>query len=542
MADLAAVLGREFEFAVIARAAGRGSREAARLVDELVRRRVFRWLGQHLEFSHDLVRETIVGELAEGSEARLHRRVAKALTARGVDPTPTASRRIAHHYSRAGLTAKAIDWLARYAAQSMRVFAADEAALALEQAVAHAEGRAASRGRPRLELLLQLATALAVANRFPEILRRLLPEEALVERLGDPALAARYYFRVVLTQVVLEEQHRRAEMSRRGLEAAEQSGDLGVQGRLLYAIAGACVADGRPRDGVEHARRAAGLLERAGECEWLSLALWVLGIHHLVLGDHAAALDAGSRSMAHADAFDQTGFQGFGASFIAWVHLERGDLDAARAQCRAVLGAPGEAVNILTAIGLTGWAHLEAGDAAQAIPLLEEAVERLAAPTRRELFAVPLAEALAAAGELARARDVSARLQQVAERSTSRWKQGRARRVAGVLAAMEGRTAEAERLLAAALDDLSSVPAPLEVARTHLAAASATGATGAVARAREIYERARLPLQLARVDRYGAAPAERRSPPRPAGDRRADPRRPWRRPSAPESLAAEWDA
>ena len=55
---VAAVIGRQFEFALVQRAADLPERDAAEGVEELVRQRLLRGAGEGLEFSHDWIRES----------------------------------------------------------------------------------------------------------------------------------------------------------------------------------------------------------------------------------------------------------------------------------------------------------------------------------------------------------------------------------------------------------------------------------------------------------------------------------------------------
>lgn len=508
VADLAAVLGREFEFAVIARAAGLRPRDAAGLVDELVRRRILRSLGERLEFTHDLLREIIASEVAESAVPALHRAVATALAHRADRDAPTLSKRLAHHYAKGGMPARAVEWLERYADQSLRILAPDEAILALEQALSYvATLHPSRRGRRRLALLLNMAPALAMTGRFREILSRLRPEETVVRQIGDDAVAARYYFRVVLTQSVLEDEERLDDLSAEGLRAAERTGDPAALGRLLFAVSGTCVAAGRPRDGIEHVERAVALLERAGDQRWLALALWVLSVHRLVLGELDAAHDAAARSTRVGVAAGDASLASFGVTSTAWTHLQRGDLDAAYACCQDALRNPGEPVNTVTALGLMAIVRIERGEAAAAIPVLEQVVEQLPTPVRREIFAIPLGAAYVEVGALERARALSARVHEAATGSPSPWRRGRAGQLAALIAEAEGRSADADGLFAAAVADLGEVPAPVEVARMHGVAGGLALARGDHSTARRHLTAARdgyvalgLPLRVASID------------------------------------------
>src|SRR5262249_34345683 len=76
---VASVIGREFDVAVVRQAGGLGDRETAEAVEELVRRRLFRAVGELLDFVHDRIREVAVANLAPAQRRALHRVVARAI-------------------------------------------------------------------------------------------------------------------------------------------------------------------------------------------------------------------------------------------------------------------------------------------------------------------------------------------------------------------------------------------------------------------------------------------------------------------------------
>src|SRR5262249_35711354 len=81
LAAVAAVIGREFDFALVQRAAGLEEEGAAQGMEELVRRRVLSGVGERFDFSHDRIREVAYRQLLPPRRRLLHRRVAEALEA-----------------------------------------------------------------------------------------------------------------------------------------------------------------------------------------------------------------------------------------------------------------------------------------------------------------------------------------------------------------------------------------------------------------------------------------------------------------------------
>src|SRR5205823_1671256 len=78
---VAAVIGREFDFPLLQRAANLGEAEAAEGAEELVRRRVLHGVGERFDFTHDRIREVAYAGLLAPRCKFLHRRVAEGIEA-----------------------------------------------------------------------------------------------------------------------------------------------------------------------------------------------------------------------------------------------------------------------------------------------------------------------------------------------------------------------------------------------------------------------------------------------------------------------------
>jgi len=162
VANVAAVIGREFTFSVLTRASrdtiGTQSDIEARPdvgarfisldivvrgLDELWQRRIVREQGtgtaETYDFSHDKLREQVYTSLSLASRRLLHRRVAEAFEevyggmAGDLD---AVSGQIATHYERAGLPGRAIPYYRRAGEAAMQVYANAEAVTAFQQAAA----------------------------------------------------------------------------------------------------------------------------------------------------------------------------------------------------------------------------------------------------------------------------------------------------------------------------------------------------------------------------------------------------------------------
>ncbi len=144
-ANVAAVIGREFAFAVLAHASGEPEEAVVYGLDELWQRRIVRahdaGTTHAYDFSHDKLREQIVTTLSPAHRRLLHHRVAEALKAVYQADQDAICEQIAAHYEQAGLPAQAIAWYQRAGEAASRLYAHAEAQHAFEQAAALLEAR-----------------------------------------------------------------------------------------------------------------------------------------------------------------------------------------------------------------------------------------------------------------------------------------------------------------------------------------------------------------------------------------------------------------
>jgi tetratricopeptide (TPR) repeat protein len=172
-----------------------------------------------------------------------------------------------------------------------------------------------------------------------------------------------------------------------------------------------------------------------------------------------------------------------------------GDAEAGVAACRRAVECAPDPLNRAVATGWLGFAHMENGDAAQAISLLERAAGQFGRFGYRPLqgwFTAFLAEAYRSSGQLDVAREVATKALQIATDSGVRVATGWARLSLGRIANATGAHAEAESHLKAALRTFASTQSRSEMGRTQMDLASAAHAHGnveaATASLREAHE------------------------------------------------------
>jgi DNA-binding SARP family transcriptional activator len=189
LADVAAVVGRVFDFALLHRAGGLDESEAAGAVEELVRRGILHGVGEHFDFTHDRIREVAYVGLLAPRRQLLHRRVAEAiedLYRAQLGPHMLA---LGQHYREAGAWSKAVDYLTRAGREAQTVRSANREAVACYDGALTALSHLPTdeeTAKLSIELLVFAETALMGLGDFQTALARLREAEALARTVTEP--------------------------------------------------------------------------------------------------------------------------------------------------------------------------------------------------------------------------------------------------------------------------------------------------------------------------------------------------------------------
>jgi tetratricopeptide (TPR) repeat protein len=345
LATVAAVIGREFEFALLRQAAGLGDAEAAEGVEELVRRRVLHGVGERFDFTHDRIREVAHAEVLAPRRRVLHRSVAEAIAAvhaGGLDPHVLA---LGLHHQGAEMWPEAMHYLRRAAGQAFTQAAYREAATCLERALASAAHLPPTPAilDQMLDLQLQLRNALWPLAEFDRIERCLQDAQALAASLRDE----------------------------RGL------GKIAAFMSVLRWITG------DPAAARALARRARDAAAALSDRQLRVMANYYLGLAHHLLGEYREAEAAYLENVRTLtpDEPDPLGVPGSTLVRSAcWAVLplaERGDFSAGLDHGRTALALAGTARNpydVVSASYCLAYLHCLTGALDLAIPLLERAL------------------------------------------------------------------------------------------------------------------------------------------------------------------------
>jgi tetratricopeptide (TPR) repeat protein len=463
-------------------------------------------------FKHALTQEAAYASLLTAHRRALHAAAARALEALYADRPEAAYDRLAYHYSKAEEREKAVDYLTRIAEKAAGIDAHAEAVAALEEAHVHAERLPAEqRDRRLLDLAVRRAHSLHFLGRRQEIVNLLPQYQERLDRLQEPSLAGPYYFWLGFAHSWLGHRAEGAQTLQRSLKEAARAGDEALMGRVHRGLAVECLYSGRPLDeAVAHGRQAVALLERTEDRFWFSQALYALSYSCYYMGDFESALDAAARLDALGETTGSRRARANAAMMAGLSHATRGDWAAGIEACQRALEISPDTFETAFILACLGKAHAEAGDAAQAIPVLEQAVEsgdQVRSIQYRALFRTMLGDAYLLDAQLDKARGAISRALEISTAVKFVSGIGASHQVLGRIAQAEGRLAEAERYLTDALETFVLVQARFETGRTHLFMASlahvqgrAEAVSAHLSEARSLFQKLRVPRYLKRAE------------------------------------------
>ena len=212
LAQTAAVIGRKFNFDVLAQASGQDEAAVMAGMEELWQRQIIRGLRRGLrqaqapsgelvepqssrqdsadyDFSHDGIRAVAYDDIGPLSRRAIHLRVAQALEAFHADDLDALSGQIAAHYEQAGQTQAAIKFYRRTAAAAQRIYANAEAARIYLHLV-EGDLRTSLSLREKCEITLALAEVWRVNGQWVRAQTISLKALAEAEALGDALVVA----------------------------------------------------------------------------------------------------------------------------------------------------------------------------------------------------------------------------------------------------------------------------------------------------------------------------------------------------------------
>lgn len=307
LADVAAVVGREFTFDVVAQASDWDNSAVVAALDELWQRRIVREQeGDVYDFSHDKIREAVYSRLSPARRRHLHGRVAAALEAVSKKRPVEMASDLARHYTAAGETRKAVSYRLAAGKRALTLAAHQEASRHLRQGLALLKMLPETADRDQTELAFRMALGSVLVPQkgytAPEV-REVYDQAAdLVHRLGEESRLVPVLYGLGQYYTLRGEWKSTRALAERSLHLAQQTqypDDL----LLAHVLLGFALSYmGEPVRAVEHLRQSLKQYDQqpaspiAGtdlgvlcRCH-LALTLWSLGYPEQSLAEMDEAL------------------------------------------------------------------------------------------------------------------------------------------------------------------------------------------------------------------------------------------------------------
>jgi class 3 adenylate cyclase/tetratricopeptide (TPR) repeat protein len=400
-------------------------------------------------FKHALTHEVAYGSLLQERRRALHARIVEAMEGLSADRLTDQVERLAHHAVRSELWDKALAYCRQAGGRAAARSAYREAVAYFEQALVALEHlpECYDALAQAIDLRLELRNALLPLDEQARVFDHLRAAEPLAERLGDLQRLGRIVSLLCFSFSAMGEHDRAIAAGQRALALATTSGAFDVQVIAQSQLSVAYYAAGDYRQTLDVAQRLiAGLTgERLSERFGLPIFPGLLGRGYAAvclaeLGDFAAGAGIGEEAIRLAEAVAQPNsmvavlycvglfYRRKGVLQKAIPMLERGLALAQSADL--LLQFPRTASYLSAAYGL-------AGRAAEALPLLDQMLERFATG-RHMLLNAPvlteLSEACLQVGRMDEARALAARLLDLSHTHTGHGYQAHACRLLGEVA------------------------------------------------------------------------------------------------------------
>ena len=334
--EVAAVLGRRFQFDTLL-AATKGSEPALLdTIDTLVRRGLLREeeAGGVYDFSHDKIREAVYVDIGGTRRMLLHRTIAEALEPQASGPSGERAAHLAEHFARGQVWAKAVAYLMKAVERSQRLFATREALGLLDRTIeildAHPDAAAED---VRLRIREQRGATRARAGQIDGAVADFEHVIALARAAGDKVRE-----RDVMIQLGMA--YRRGDSYERAttcltdaLAASRAMHDDRHAADTLYHLGTVAWSNGRNDEAILHHQEAVEICERLAITDLVAVqAFHGRGEAYFADAQPGPAIECFRRSIALSKAIGDKSYESENLMMIGWANLgSMGHGDYARA-------------------------------------------------------------------------------------------------------------------------------------------------------------------------------------------------------------------
>ena len=352
VAQLAAIIGRNFSYELLAAASPLSDAEIAGALDKLVASRLVYRRGLppevRYEFKHALVRDAAYASLLKVKRQEIHQRIAKVLGDRF--PETTEPELLAHHYTEAGLSEQAAGYWHRAGERAVKRSANVEAVAHLQKGIALLEPlpSAPDNIRKEIELHTTLGVALMSIKGYtsPEAERVYERTKELCEEAGDRSGLFAALWGLWMNRQTSVRFESAGELIDQLLPLAEEEQDGALILQAHHAAWTTSFSRGELMRTMEHAEEGGRLYDiskhRSHAARYAGHDPGVCGLNFAaasswILGYPERARDRVAETLELAQQLEHPISSGLAHSYAAVVHRFRGESSLARAEAKAAV-------------------------------------------------------------------------------------------------------------------------------------------------------------------------------------------------------------
>lgn len=242
LAQLAAVLGREFSYELLAAVAGVDESILQSELSELARAEILYPKGRPPRctyiFKHALLEDALYSALVKSARQQFHQRIGEVLESQFPQTAETQPELLAHHFTEAGLTEQAVGYWLKAGQRSQGRSAVCEAIGHLTKGLALLEtlGESRERDNRELQFLTALGPAYITARGYaaPEVGPILERARELCQRIGDSQQQFGIMLGVWEWRIVRGDLRVCVDLAADGMAFTESRNDPGMQMEALF--------------------------------------------------------------------------------------------------------------------------------------------------------------------------------------------------------------------------------------------------------------------------------------------------------------------
>jgi class 3 adenylate cyclase/tetratricopeptide (TPR) repeat protein len=467
VAQLAAMLGRNFSHELLAAVSSIKDPELARALGQLIEAELLHQRGTPpsviYDFKHALVQDVAYGSLLRSKRQHLHMRIGTVLETQFPDVVEAKPELLSHHFREAGLSPRAIPYALRAGDRAVLRYANAEARTHFLDALDMARGLSdpQASARAQIDATLKLASAGIDRGHFDADLARLDEAEHLAGAIGDRHALCHARYWTGRLNYVLGRFDAGVGHAREALELAEALGaEDGVTALPVNLLARLHCLRGEPREAIAHAERNVKQMHALGNRVEEAAISGVLAFAYGMHGEFQRAFEAAEHGVRLARTVDHLPTLAACLHFLAVAKGWYGDLETsvpAFEETLAVAEQAGDIFRRYLAHGWRGEAYLLAGEFGPAERDLAACLAlgtQIGTSFHRGAFEAFLARTRLLRGDQHGAAQIGERALEVATETSQAWSRSIALRVrAEVLLATDPRRLdEAEEAARAAIE------------------------------------------------------------------------------------------